>query len=115
MESLQVVYMVIRLTLVTLASFFALMLWSRARDIAWMLLVIAAIAAYVETVYRILSGFGISGASLLSFLPFTGIVAILPVVSMIVPQLPTVFFTLALVVIVVRKSRLTAGSRRRAL
>lgn len=115
MGSLQIVHIVIRLTLVTVASFFAIMLWSRTRDVAWMLMVVAAIAAYVETVYSILAGFGITGSSLLNFIPFMPLVPILPIVSILVPQLPTVFFIAALIVIVGRKSRLAAASRKRAV
>jgi hypothetical protein len=98
MDSGQVFYIVSRLTLGALAAFFAIMLWSKTRDVAWMLMVIGAIAAYVETVYSILEMFGISGGGGVS-------VGSVPLVSIVLPCLPTVFFIAAFAVMVVRKYR----------
>ena len=96
MDSGQVIYILSRLALGALASFFAIMLWSKTRDVAWMLMVIGTIAAYVETVYAILNLFGISGANLVT-------IGTVPLMSIILPCLPTVFFTAAFIVMVVRK------------
>jgi len=96
MDSGQYIYILSRLSLGALASFFAIMLWSKTRDIAWMLMVIGTIAAYVETVYSILNMFGISGGSIF-------IIGSVPLMSIILPCLPTVFFIAAFVVMVVRK------------
>jgi hypothetical protein len=74
------------------------MLWSKTRDIAWMLMVIGTIAAYVETVYSILGLFGITGGAVLS-------IGSVPLVSIVLPCLPTVFFIAAFAVMVVRKYR----------
>ena len=98
MDSGQVTYILSRLSLGALASFFAIMLWSKTRDVAWMLMVIGTIAAYVETVYAILNLFGISGWDL-----FT--IGSMPLISIVLPCLPTVFFIAAFVVMVVRKYR----------
>ncbi|AEF83454.1 hypothetical protein [Leadbettera azotonutricia] len=98
MDSGQVTYIISRLALGALASFFAIMLWSKTRDIAWMLMVIGTIAAYVETVYSILELFGITGGTV----PSIGSV---PLVSIVLPCLPTVFFIAAFVVMVARKYR----------
>jgi len=94
----QVVYILSRLVLGALASFFAIMLWSKTRDVAWMLMVIATIAAYVETVYAILNLFGIEGGSIL-------VIGTVPFMSILLPCLPTVFFISAFAVMVVRKYR----------
>ena len=96
MDSGQLVYILSRLILGALASFFAIMLWSKTRDIAWMLMVIGTIAAYVETVYSILNLFGISGGSILT-------IGTVPIMSILLPSLPTVFFIAAFLVMVVRK------------
>ena len=98
MDPGQVVYILSRLSLGALASFFAIMLWSKTRDVAWMLMVIGTIAAYVETVYSILNIFGISGGNIF-------VIGSMSLMSIILPCLPTVFFIAALAVMVVRKYR----------
>ena len=98
MDTGQVVYILSRLGLGALASFFAIMLWSKTRDVAWMLMVIATIAAYVETVYAILTLFGISGGNIL-------LIGSVPLFSIVLPCLPTVFIIAALTVMVVRRYR----------
>jgi len=98
MDSGQIVYILSRLSLGALASFFAIMLWSKTRDVAWMLMVIGTIAAYVETVYSILNLFGISGKAIFS-------IGSVPFMSILLPCLPTVFFVAAFVVMVIRKYR----------
>jgi len=98
MDSGQLVYIISRLSLGALAAFLAILLWSKTRDVAWMLMVIGAIAAYVETVYSILELFGITGSDLLS-------IGSVPVVSILLPCLPTVFFIAAFAVMVARKYR----------
>ena len=96
MDSGQVVYIISRLSLGAIASFFAIMLWSKTRDVAWMLMVIGTIATYVETVYTILNLFGINGNNYL-------LIGSVPLISIILPSLPTAFFIAAFVVMVVRK------------
>ena len=98
MDSGQLVYIISRLSLGALAAFFAILLWSKTRDVAWMLIVIGAIAAYVDTVYSILELFGITGDNLLS-------IGSMPVISILLPSLPTVFFIAAFAVMVARKYR----------
>jgi uncharacterized membrane protein len=94
----EIVYIVSRLVLGALAAFFAIVLWSKTRDLAWMLMVVGAIAGYVETVYSILKTFGIVGEELFSF----GSVSLL---SLILTNLPEIFFVAAFAVMVARKSR----------
>ena len=96
MDSGQIVYILSRLSLGALAAFLAIMLWSKTRDVAWMLMVIGTIAAYVETVYSILNLFGVSGGKFI----FIGSV---PLMSILLPSLPMVFFIAAFAVMVVRK------------
>ena len=98
MDTGQVIYILCRLGLGALASFFAIMLWSKTRDVAWMFMVIGTIAVYVETVYSILNILGISGAGII-------IIGSVPLMSIILPCLPTMFFIAAFVVMVIRKYR----------
>ena len=97
MDAGEIVFIVSRLTTGALAAFFAIMLWSKTRDIAWMLMVIGTIAAYVETVYSILVLFGITGNQLS--------IGSVPVAAILLPNLRTAFFIAAFVVMVVRKFR----------
>jgi len=94
----QAIYVLSRLGLGAVASFFAIMLWARTRDVAWMLMVIGIIAAYVETVHAILNIFGIGGGTILA-------IGSMPLLSIILPNLPMVFFIAAFAVMVVRKYR----------
>ena len=98
MDSGQMVLILIRLVLGAIASFLAIMLWTRTRDTAWIFVIVATIIAYVETVYSILGFLGISGGT---FLP-AGLVF---VSSVLLSSLPTVFFIAAFLVMVVRKYR----------
>ena len=98
MDTGQLIYIISRLSLGALAAFFAILLWSKTRDVAWMLMVIGAIASYVDIVYSILELFGITGENLLS-------IGSMPLVSIVLPSLPTVFFISAFAVMVARKYR----------
>ncbi|MDR2363718.1 MAG: hypothetical protein LBD65_04810 [Spirochaetaceae bacterium] len=94
----EVIYTSSRLFFGALAAFFAIVLWSKTRDTAWMLMVIGTIALYVEIVYSILNLFGIAEE--------TGIIiGSMPLVSLILPNLPIIFFILAFMVMVIRKLR----------
>ena len=97
MDAGEILFIVSRLTTGALAAFFAIMLWSKTRDIAWMLMVIGTIVAYVETVYSILILFGITGNQLS--------IGSVPVASILLPNLRAGFFIAAFVVMIVRKVR----------
>ena len=97
MDSGQVVYILGRLVLGAVASFLAIMLWSRIRDAAWILVIIGTIVAYVETVYSILAVLGIGGEGIK--------LGTMSLLSIVLPCLPTVFFIAAFVVMVARKYR----------
>jgi hypothetical protein len=94
----ELIYLSSRLCLGALASFFAIMLWSKTRDAAWMLMVMGTLAAYIENVYVILDLFGINGERI----PVIGSVS-LPLI--LLPSLRNVFFIAAFLVMVIRKRR----------
>ncbi|MDR0512453.1 MAG: hypothetical protein LBG93_05060 [Treponema sp.] len=98
MDSGQIVYISLRLALGGVACFLAIMLWSRTRDVAWMLMVIGVIASYVETVYATLGVLGISSTGVLD-------VGTVPLMSIVLPNMSMVFFISAFVVMVFRKYR----------
>ena len=94
----QAVYVLSRLILGALASFLAIILWSRTRDVAWMLVIIGTITAYLGTLYAIMSQFGIVSGSSLT-------IGTLPLMSILLPSLPTLFIIAAFLVMVTRKYR----------
>jgi hypothetical protein len=96
MDTGQIVYITSRLALGALASFFAIMLWSKTRDIAWMLMVIGTIVAYIETVYSILDMFGITVGD-----DFT--IGSVHVAAIVLPSLRILFFIIAFFIMVLRK------------
>ena len=98
MDSGQLIYVLCRLILGGLASFLAIMLWSRTRDTAWMLIVMGVIAAYVETIYSIMNFLGESNRYILDAEP-------VPVLSIILTCIPIMFFIAGLSVMVARKYR----------
>jgi hypothetical protein len=97
MDTGEVLFVVSCLTTGALAAFFAIMLWSKTRDAAWMLIVIGIIAAYVETVYSILNLFGLTGTQ------FS--IGSVPMAKILLPNLRAGFFIAAFIVMVVRKFR----------
>jgi hypothetical protein len=93
MNTGEMIVVLSRLVMGALAAFFAIMLWSRTRDIAWMLMVGGTIAAYGEALFTVLGLFGISAAIPLGFMPL---------VTAIVPNIPAMFFISAFLVMVIR-------------
>lgn len=79
------------------ATFSAIYLWSRSRDMAWTLVIIGVIVTWVDIVFTTLQGFGIIDARLFVY---NGI----PVVRIVLDSAPLVFIGVGL---------LLAASRRR--
>lgn len=94
----EIVFISSRLALGALASFLAIVWWSKTRDVAWMLIVVATIAAYAETVYAILDRFGLTEGVRFS-------IGSVPLASIILPNLPTLLYIIAFTVMIARKSR----------
>lgn len=85
-----------RLVLGAVATFFAILLWSRTRDIPWVLVIIGTLVLYAEIVYTTLERFGVVGAG-----PWS--VAGVPLFKVALVNLPLVFYIAAFVVMVRRK------------
>jgi hypothetical protein len=98
MDSGEIIYISSRLALGALTAFFAIMLWARTRDAAWMLMVIGTIAAYVETIYSILEMFGITKTTTVK-------IGSVPLASIALSNLPDIFILSAFLVMVFRKYR----------
>lgn len=96
MNTGELVFLVSRLVTAAAAAFLAILLWSRTRDLAWMLIVIGAIASYADIVFSLLSGMGIADESSI-------VVFGLPIVRILLANLQYLFLCAALVVMIRRK------------
>jgi hypothetical protein len=94
----QAVFISSRLVLGALAAFFAIMLWAKTRDRAWMLMVLGMVAAYIETIYSIMELLGITGA----WVPALGSVSL---AAIVLPALRTGLCIAAFLVMVIRRYR----------
>lgn len=90
------IMMLTRFVLGALATFLAIMVWSRTRDTAWMLIVVGTVAHYGEVVFSALETLGVVR---LDFITLGGI-AVFPLV---LSNLPTLFYILAFLVFVSRR------------
>jgi len=98
MSTGMIVYLVSRIVIAATATFLAIILWSRTRDIAWMLMVIGTIASYADIIFSLLVSFGIIDEAGLS--PWG-----LPLGRMLFSNLPYLFFCAAFLIMIIRKRR----------
>ncbi len=92
----QAILMLSRFVLGALGTFLAIMVWSKTRDAAWMLIVVGTVAHYGEVVFSALETLGVVR---LDVVRVSGI-ALFPLV---LTNLPMFFFILAFLVIVSRR------------
>jgi hypothetical protein len=95
MDSGQIALIFCQLVLGAVATFFAILLWSRTRDAAWMLIIIGAIVAYTEIIYSILGLFGMGGDFFL--------IGSVSLVSFVLPLLRMLFFIAAFLIMIIRQ------------
>jgi hypothetical protein len=91
-------FIISRLVLGAISSFLAILLWSRTRDTAWILVIISAIITYVEIIYSILNLLGII---IENVLPENAVL----IISIFLSCMPTVFIIAAFSVMALRKYR----------
>jgi hypothetical protein len=96
MDTGYLIFILSRLLLGALASLLAIVVWSRIRDAAWMLVIAGTIAGYAETFYSVLGVFGITGGTVFS-------AAEVPVAALALANLPVCFFIAAFSVMIARK------------
>jgi hypothetical protein len=92
----ETVLLVSRLATAALAAFLAILLWSRTRDIAWMLIVIGVIASYADILFGLLAELGLVDESRYSLLG-------IPLGRIFLSNLPYLFLCAALLVMIARK------------
>ena len=97
MGSEEIIMLASRLGVGAVASFLAILLWSKTRDSAWMFIVMGTILAYSEVIFTSLEELGIiyaeSGSEFGFFL-----------LRLAAVNLPTVFYGIAFLVMVLRRS-----------
>jgi len=98
MDTGQTAYIISQLSLGAAAVFFAILLWPRTRDTAWMLVIIGTILIYIETVYNVLNLFGI-GVDAFFF------IGSVPVITFVLPALRMLLFIAAFTIMVFKQSR----------
>jgi hypothetical protein len=90
------IYLVSRLLVAACTAFLAIVLWSRTRDVAWMLIVIGAIASYADILFDLLVRFGLIDEARLSPLG-------IPFGRILFSNLPYLFLSAAFLVMILRK------------
>jgi hypothetical protein len=78
------------------ATFCAILLWSRTRDMAWTFLIIGAIVSYADIVFTTLGNFGILGTDPLVY---NGI----PFMRIALANLPLLFSAVGFLIAVTRR------------
>ena len=96
MSSGDTVLLVSRLATAAIAAFLAILLWSRTRDLAWMLIVIGVISSYADILFDLLSRLGLVDESRYNLLG-------LPLGRILLSNLPYLFLCSALLVMIARK------------
>jgi len=98
MDTGNTAFIICRLVLGAISSFLAILLWSRTRDAAWILVIISAILAYVEIIYSILNLLGVISENILSK-------NVVLIITILLSCIPTVFIIAAFSVMALRKYR----------
>ena len=94
----QIVLIYSRLILGGLATFLGIILWSKTRDAAWMLIVLSTVTVYIEIICSVLEMLGIVNGNLISM-------GSVPLLSIVLPSLRMVFLIAAFLVMIVRSYR----------
>ena len=79
-------------------TFLAIILWSRTRDVAWMLIVIGVVASYADLLFDLFVRTGLLDENRLVFFG-------LPLVQMLFSNLTYLFLSAPFIVMILRKSR----------
>ena len=88
-----------RLILGGVAAFFAIILWSKTRDIAWMMVIIGTLFMYIDLVYSALGHLRIVADNIL-------LVGSVSLIVILMPALQTSFFIAAFVIMITRRHQI---------
>lgn len=95
MNQSDIILYIIKLFLSGIVAFLAIALWSKTRDAAWMSLVAGAITGYAGLVFELLVKLGIVVAGGVQ-------IAGIPLVTLLFAVIPSLFFMLAFVLMLMR-------------
>lgn len=98
MEITQVVLIIVKLVFGGLSSAFAILLWSKTRDLAWMSLVCASLCTYAAIVYDVLENLGIIPQNMFSIYGIS-------VSSLFFAIVPSIFYILSFAIMLKRLSK----------
>ncbi|MBA7714892.1 hypothetical protein ES703_123924 [subsurface metagenome] len=96
MEEADLILILSRLAVGAFGTFFAILLWSQTRDIAWVLVVIGTLISYAEIVFTTLERFGIIAQEIYDL---SGI----PIFKLLLVNLPMLLYSLAFITVISRK------------
>ncbi len=96
MEFADFVLIISKVAVGGIATFFAVLLWSKTRDIAWIFVIIGTIVQYINIIYTTLEMFGITGNIVVTIYG-------VPALKLLLSILPMVFFIFAFITVIVRK------------
>ena len=94
----QTVYVYSRLVLGALAVFLAIILWTKTRDMAWILVIVSALTAYIEIIWSVLEAVGINAGNF----PLIGSLSL---AAAALPALRMIFLIAAFFVMIIRHQR----------
>ena len=97
MNSDQTILLLCKLAFGSVATFTAILLWSKTRDTAWLFVILCAIISFGEIVFHTLKVFGIVKADLL-------LIGQVSVFELVLSNLPFFFLSLAFIIMVARKT-----------
>ena len=89
----------IRLSIGAVGTFFAILLWSKSRDSAWVLVVIGTLISYTEIIFSTLVNLKIVTGDAFMLFGLEGF----PLVHTVLVNLPIIFYTIAFIVIIYRR------------
>jgi len=92
------IWLVSRFAVAGIMTFLAIVLWSRTRDVAWMLIVIGAVSSYADVLFDLFVRTGLVNEDRLVLFG-------LPVARMVFSNLPYLFLSAAFIAMIVRKNR----------
>jgi hypothetical protein len=86
-----------RLVFGAVATFLAIMVWSKTRDSAWMFVVIGTIVAYGDAVFTALEAFGLARIDVFMVMGVS-------VIRLLFANLPMLLYAIAFLIVIVRRS-----------
>ena len=89
----------IRLAVGAVGTFFAILLWSKSRDSAWVLVVIGTLVSYTEIIFSTLMNLKLVQPDAFLLFGLEGF----PLVHTVLVNLPMVFFTIAFIIVISRR------------